>query len=156
MIVVGILLLELQAEGVDFGAGLRERDAGLEARDHVCSPKTTLMQETLRDAGENLVAHGDGNPHVGAAEISDAAKIARGHADDGVLHLVELNRFTDDVAVRAELRVPERVTENHVRTRSGVFVRRKEAPEERLHAENVEEIRIHQLAGDLRLFTGNS
>jgi hypothetical protein len=100
------LLFKIDRERLHGDLRLLEIHSRLKPRDHARHPESAVIEPLLLHAGEHLVAHGDGNPQVGAPQVADVAQFARRNSDHREVLLVQLNRPPENPRVGAELRIP--------------------------------------------------
>src|SRR5260370_33499461 len=90
---------------IQFGAGLRHADAGLEACSGAHEPRVRVLYHTwrkLRDEDEN----------VGIVADLNAVKLRLDHADNGIRPVVEPDDFAKHARVRRELSAPIAVADD--------------------------------------------
>src|SRR5215470_14625286 len=86
-----------------------------------------------------LISPGHGYPHVG---IIGHAEVCWHHSSDEVAGAIEREVAPHEVSVRAEMILPETVTEQHDVAMPGlIFIRIEGAADHRLHTQRGEEIR---------------
>jgi hypothetical protein len=138
---VWVLLAEAGGDGIHFGLGLRDGDAGLEAGDNVVVFVIAIVGgsggkgERNDDFGEFGVAKG-GKDFVGEGEILSE------NADDGEGLAVDAESLTENVGTAAVATGPGAVGEKGGgRLAEGVFIWSEEAAESGFGTEHGEEIR---------------
>ena len=130
---VGVLLVQARGDALDLGAGLLDRDAGLEAREDLGHP----VQAVLLHGRAHVVRAGD---HVGVEiGLLGIGRRRLQHADDGDADTVHLDLAADHVGVGAEEGAPEAIGQHRDAGRVLAVVRLVErAPEHRMQPEDVE------------------
>src|SRR5438874_2060604 len=151
-ILLRILFLELIGQRAHGDLCLFDVHSRLEPRHHRGHPESAVIEPLLLHAVEHLIAHGDGNPQVGVAQVTDVVQFARRYANYSNVQLMQLDRSAENTRVSAKLRVPQSVAHHCHWTRRGVLRLRKSTAKKRLHAEYVKEISIHQLGEELLRF----
>ena len=101
---------------VDFGVGLGERDARLQARDRL--QPDVLINIFVGECGEEIRAgvdgglHGDGNPNVRRFTDGFAEESGRSDADDLKGRLIDFDPAGEYLGIEVEAATPESVTDH--------------------------------------------
>ena len=141
---------EIGREAAQFRARALDRRVRLQASHH-----TDASPRAARRGGVERGWHEEAD-RVARAVLGQGPESLRHHADHGVRLAVERERASEDRAIAAELRMPERVRQDDHASAAGVIlVRAEHAAERGRGAEQREEIGGHLFAQDLHGFPGS-
>ena len=124
--------------------GLREGDSRLHAGEHI-EPRIPLVFQVLHPIGRQRGSRGDRGPQLSGKSGIGPAEFRGGNADDGERGTIEADRGSQDVLTSAVPRLPEAVLDHDDRGAftEAIVLGRKDASDEGLHSEDLEEIAGH-------------
>src|SRR5260221_171767 len=138
VIVFGIRLFQIGADGIQIGDSLCLSDSGLEMSHGHKNPAFAARVELVRPL--DLLLVDDGSKETGIEKHESSAEARRRHTDDGVGMLVHLSNAADDAAVILKMSMPIVVAKNDVRSAVGAMLigGMEETAEVRVNAQHIE------------------
>src|SRR6266550_629705 len=122
------VLFELRGDGLQRSLSLAQPRLWLEPCDGQGVQKSSVVEKLFGEPGESLGIHAGGNPDLlGTAESKCPFETFRRHADDGVRHGIQRQRFANRIFVRAELVGPKAVTDDRhvIAAQLAIFIGQK-------------------------------
>src|SRR6516164_2411202 len=142
------ILFELRGNGLQRSLGLAQAHLWLEPSDGKSVQESPVVEKLFGEPGENLGIHAGGNPDLlGTRESKCPFETFRRHADDGIRHGIQRQRFANFIFVRAQLVGPKAVTDDRyvVPTKLGIFVGQKKPSGGGAQAQHVKIVRADHL-----------
>src|SRR6185369_15991165 len=126
-------------DGVHVSLRLRHGHAGLQTRHH--------RQIVTTAIGPILLRESDRNPH--AHVLRKKLKTRRHHANNRMLLAIQQDLAIENVSIAAIATLPESIAEHDCFASAGsIFIRRKTATEQWLHAEKWKEVGRNRIGGN--------
>src|SRR6185437_14360005 len=111
-LVFGIGLLQIGANGVQVGSGLRRSNSGFEMSKRFPNPVVSARVQKIR-AGYLLLVH-QGHKEVRRAKQQGAVKSERRYANDGEGMFIQLNHAAGNAGIIVKMGVPKGVVEDDI------------------------------------------
>src|SRR5215471_19380383 len=129
-----MLLAELIGEAVEFGLGLRERDAWLESRGPAEPAPSPVIER--QPSGPNLILHHHRRPEIGREVLICPLETFRHDAHDREWMAVDVKFTAHSVLVSPQSTLPKRLANHHQRMRAWrqIVFRQERAPQRRIDA----------------------